>query len=252
MVRAVKSDRVPELGPRGPVPGPAPRVFRGPERPGGAVLLPILVLGAFCAVTVTLILHHPGEEPGEDYPGAGGIYPVSSTVSRAEVSFPGLSGLPVLTAAPAPPVAPSVAPNMAPPRPVLRPTARPAAAPADTLLFGHLLEDNPALLTVTARAPDGALRPWLPQYLQASDAAAIEDDPARRERDDALRARLAAAPTRAIHTVRDGDSLASLAGLYYGDEAKADILLEANRRRLGADGSMLIGQLLRIPDLDNL
>ncbi|MEM6275775.1 MAG: hypothetical protein AAF714_02415 [Pseudomonadota bacterium] len=68
----------------------------------------------------------------------------------------------------------------------------------------------------------------------------------------ALRARLADAPTRAIHTVRLGDSLLTLALRYYGDPEKAEVILEANRRHLNEDGSLLLGQIVRIPDIDNL
>ena len=67
-----------------------------------------------------------------------------------------------------------------------------------------------------------------------------------------LRAKLAAAPTRAVHTVRLGDSLLTLALRYYRDGDKAEMILEANRRHLGDGGELVIGQILRIPDIDNL
>ncbi|MEM9436505.1 MAG: LysM peptidoglycan-binding domain-containing protein [Pseudomonadota bacterium] len=67
-----------------------------------------------------------------------------------------------------------------------------------------------------------------------------------------MRARLAQAPTRAIHTVRLGDSLLTLALRYYGDASKTEFILEANRRNLSEDGGLIIGQLLRIPEIEEL
>ncbi|MCH2076306.1 MAG: LysM peptidoglycan-binding domain-containing protein [Rhodobacteraceae bacterium] len=72
------------------------------------------------------------------------------------------------------------------------------------------------------------------------------------EENAALRERLANAPTRAVHTVRLGDSLLTLALRYYGDAAKAEVIFEANRRRLSTDGVLRLGQILRIPDIENL
>ena len=72
------------------------------------------------------------------------------------------------------------------------------------------------------------------------------------EENSALREQLSNAPTRAVHTVRLGDSLLTLALRYYGDAAKAEVLFEANRRRLPDDGVPRLGQILRIPDIENL
>ena len=72
------------------------------------------------------------------------------------------------------------------------------------------------------------------------------------EGDTALRAKIADAPTQAVHTVRLGDSLVTLALRYYGDADKAQILHEANRRHLPADGVPRLGQILRIPDIGDL
>ncbi|MEM9349965.1 MAG: LysM peptidoglycan-binding domain-containing protein [Pseudomonadota bacterium] len=60
------------------------------------------------------------------------------------------------------------------------------------------------------------------------------------------------APTRAIHTVRQGDSFLTLALRYYDDASKSDFILEANRRNLTEDGELIVGQLLRIPEIEQL
>jgi len=67
-----------------------------------------------------------------------------------------------------------------------------------------------------------------------------------------IRARLAVAPNVAVHTVRLGDSLATLAEHYYDDAAKSPMILEANRRHLGDGGALRVGQMLRIPDIEGL
>ena len=50
------------------------------------------------------------------------------------------------------------------------------------------------------------------------------------------------------YRVKDGDSLSSIAGKYYGDETKWRIIYEANRDVIGSDpGALVLGARLRIP-----
>ena len=67
-----------------------------------------------------------------------------------------------------------------------------------------------------------------------------------------IRTALAAAPTQAVHTVKLGESLQTIAYIYYQDTSKADLLFEANRRLLTRSPTPQVGQLLRIPDLSKL
>ena len=98
------------------------------------------------------------------------------------------------------------------------------------------MTDN-GVITLSAAAPSAtAAAPTPPVNLGNTD----------------LRRQLAAAPTRAVHTVRLGDSLLTLSLRYYGSPEGQEHILEANRRHLGADGKLEVGQLLRIPDIDNL
>jgi len=165
-----------------------------------------------------------------------------------------------------------------------RPAEEAEAEPLDRdeMLFGRLAEDRPNLLTATRRAPDGTLRPSLlqigtetvatapsappvavapaPSTIVAAPpvtAAPTSDEPLTLESFAAtkgaadLRSALAAAPTQAVHTVRLGDSLTTLALRYYNDPTKGDLIFEANRRVLSSR-SLTVGQLLRIPELSNL
>jgi nucleoid-associated protein YgaU len=59
-------------------------------------------------------------------------------------------------------------------------------------------------------------------------------------------ARLRAVTTRQ-HTVKDGDTLETLADRYYGDATKWKLILDANRGRLPLDGAMPAGLELDIP-----
>jgi phage tail protein X len=61
------------------------------------------------------------------------------------------------------------------------------------------------------------------------------------------RARLKAAATTRQHTVKDGDTLETLADRYYGDATKWKLILDANRGRLPLDGAMPAGLELDIP-----
>lgn len=131
----------------------------------------------------------------------------------------------------------------------------PAAAPSSPAIAARL-ENSPATSPIlgtglprteqsrpvlSARAVEGAAGPTATTLVFGSA-----------EENSALREQLANAPTRAIHTVRLGDSLLTLALRYYGDAQKAEILFEANRRRLSSDGVPRLGQILRIPDIENL
>jgi nucleoid-associated protein YgaU len=51
------------------------------------------------------------------------------------------------------------------------------------------------------------------------------------------------------HTVREGETLFSLALQFYGDSDKKDLILQANRGRLGDNDSLQPGTVLVIPDL---
>jgi nucleoid-associated protein YgaU len=50
-----------------------------------------------------------------------------------------------------------------------------------------------------------------------------------------------------VHTVRRGETLASLADLYYGDRSRAEVIAETNRLALNA--RLAAGQPLRIPEI---
>ena len=151
-------------------------------------------------------------------------------------------------------------------------------------MFGRLTQDRPNLLTATRVAPDGTLRPSLLSFrpegtdevAQAAPAPVIntldsgvislsaigttvptvaptqQPEPVVQEEVNTLAAALDAAPTQAVHTVRLGESLNTLALRYYRDASKADMIFEANRRILGDARKLTIGQLIRIPDLSNL
>jgi nucleoid-associated protein YgaU len=57
-----------------------------------------------------------------------------------------------------------------------------------------------------------------------------------------------AAPRRE-HTVREGETLLSLAVRYYGDPARSSFLFRANQDRVRAPDHVPIGTVLYIPDL---
>jgi nucleoid-associated protein YgaU len=49
------------------------------------------------------------------------------------------------------------------------------------------------------------------------------------------------------HTVQAGDTLASLADLYYGDQSRADVIAESND--LPGDAVLDVGRTLQIPEI---
>jgi nucleoid-associated protein YgaU len=51
------------------------------------------------------------------------------------------------------------------------------------------------------------------------------------------------------HTVKEGETLSSLAVRYYGDSGRSTFLFRANRNRLRAPDHVPIGTVLVIPDL---
>jgi nucleoid-associated protein YgaU len=51
------------------------------------------------------------------------------------------------------------------------------------------------------------------------------------------------------HTVREGETLFSLAQKFYGDSTKSALILQVNRGRLREDGALQPGTVLEIPDL---
>lgn len=56
----------------------------------------------------------------------------------------------------------------------------------------------------------------------------------------------------AMHTVLPGDSIASIASQYYGDQSQAKEIYLANRHQLTSDNTIKVGQSLRIPVLSGL
>lgn len=55
------------------------------------------------------------------------------------------------------------------------------------------------------------------------------------------------APPSQYHTVESGDSLSKIAGKYYGDVQKYNIIFEANKPMLSDPDKIYPGQVLRIP-----
>ena len=62
-----------------------------------------------------------------------------------------------------------------------------------------------------------------------------------------LREQLRAAAAPRVHTVKDGETLETIADQYYGDATKWKLILDANRGRLPLDGAMPAGLELEIP-----
>jgi nucleoid-associated protein YgaU len=57
------------------------------------------------------------------------------------------------------------------------------------------------------------------------------------------------ASPRRSHTVREGETLSSLAARYYGDASWSSLLFRANRSQLTAPDRLPVGTVLLIPDL---
>ncbi|MEM6897849.1 MAG: LysM peptidoglycan-binding domain-containing protein [Pseudomonadota bacterium] len=252
---------------------------------------PLIIVIAFLAVTVGLILFQPKPSPDRSLSALPEAPAPMETAVEAALEPRVDSEITVaVTRAVTPPISlPSQVDTtaerlatLASIRPVMRPTrpepveeeiTEPAPPPAKPL-YASIAATRPKLLTTTAQAADGTLVPSLGSIAkrEEADQAALtaeddgEDVPLPLEGvtdlaatlatpqtgNAALRAQLAQAPTRAVHTVRLGDSLLTLALRYYGDADKADMILEANRRHLGDGETLLIGQILRIPEVDNL
>ena len=64
--------------------------------------------------------------------------------------------------------------------------------------------------------------------------------------DNNMRVTVSAPPSQ-YHTVVSGDSLSKIAGKYYGDVQKYNILFEANKPMLSDPDKIYPGQVLRIP-----
>jgi nucleoid-associated protein YgaU len=62
-------------------------------------------------------------------------------------------------------------------------------------------------------------------------------------------AQAAASPKMRSHTVKEGETLSSLAIMYYGDASQSSLLFRANRSQLIAPDRLVAGTVLLIPDL---
>ncbi|MEL6607908.1 MAG: LysM peptidoglycan-binding domain-containing protein [Pseudomonadota bacterium] len=243
---------------------------------------PLLIIVAFLVVTIGLILFQPDRStPLADVPEATvapqpAVEPApvvtQATVTPAPSVTP-VPAAPATTAAPAVEVTRAETPTLTDVTPLTVP-AETAAPTATGPLFNDLGQNRPNFLTTTMRDENGTLRPSLLPLAQsnpalsqaaATDQLALATPPARvtppvattpattpQIGNATLREQLAAVPTRAVHTVRLGDSLLTLSLRYYGTPNGQEYILEANRRHLGDNGSLQVGQLLRIPDIENL
>ncbi|WP_186827084.1 LysM peptidoglycan-binding domain-containing protein [Shimia ponticola] len=253
---------------------------------------PLLIIGAFVLVTGALIFFQPKNAPApQDQASAlpevtQPTQDKTADIAMAPVAAPRTPEPGVV--AEITPVTPAPVIEVTRAAPITL-SDRPAASigrqevERDEMLFGRLAEERPNLLTATRRAPDGTLRPSLLQIgtetvtpaatgrAAPAPAAVTPIAPTRTEvvsqapeepaqtletfaqtlDTSELRAALAAAPTQAVHTVRLGDSLTTLALRYYDDPSKADLIFEANRRILKSR-TLVVGQLLRIPEIQNL
>ena len=76
----------------------------------------------------------------------------------------------------------------------------------------------------------------------------VETTPAGATQASAMSGLPTPAPRRE-HTVREGETLLSLAVRYYGDPARSSFLFRANQDRVRAPDHIPIGTVLYIPDL---
>ena len=56
-------------------------------------------------------------------------------------------------------------------------------------------------------------------------------------------------PAGRTFTVRDGDSLSTIAGVVYADASQWRVIFEANRDQLSSEDALQVGQVLRVPPL---
>ncbi|MGR3434407.1 MAG: hypothetical protein ACU0CO_05890 [Shimia sp.] len=239
---------------------------------------PVLIMSAFLLVTVSLIFFQPKRDPGVDVATAerAALQPVERVATAPPAPAPAISvesavptpdtaapEVEIVTRAVVPTLEEDVAPEPETQAVVAAPTiqrgadgtARPSLltlAPADR---ARLIAPSPAPSDPAPSTPAAAPAPETGQIATivggtARPSALVVRPPAIG--DTALQERLAATPTRAVHTVRIGDSLTTLALRYYGDAEARIYILEANRRLLGEDGRATEGMLLRIPDISNL
>ncbi|MEL6914545.1 MAG: LysM peptidoglycan-binding domain-containing protein [Pseudomonadota bacterium] len=230
----------------------------------------MIIMAIFAVVTASLIVLQPARTPAP-------LPPLPETARRAETAPAVPEAAPTLSAAIRPklrpqPIIRALDPAAPPDRPEVVPavTEEPGetdgsgtedvAPRGDVVLFAALAAERPTLLTLTARGPDGRLRP-APLALDpgdwgvASRAAGTPLDLAAASPlsgPETRRARLRQAPTRAVHRVRAGETLQAISRRYYGAPNRAGTIAEANRRIVGETGLVSAGQVLRIPDLDGL
>jgi tetratricopeptide (TPR) repeat protein len=79
--------------------------------------------------------------------------------------------------------------------------------------------------------------------------AVLALDPSNREAFDALQARVREV-RQVNHTVRAGESLASIAQLYYGDRSRSEVIWETNQ--LPPNPKLTPGMVLKIPEIPGL
>ncbi|MGR3493180.1 MAG: LysM peptidoglycan-binding domain-containing protein [Shimia sp.] len=131
------------------------------------------------------------------------------------------------------------------------PQSAPAAFEEPDRADAQIVEDaragRPTLLPSAAKSEDGTLRASL--LTLGPEARAKLTAPRAAPTD--LASRVAAAPTQAMHTVRAGDTLFTLALRYYRDGAAKTYLELANDAILKGREPDL-GMVLRIPDISDL
>ncbi|MGR3469309.1 MAG: LysM peptidoglycan-binding domain-containing protein [Shimia sp.] len=131
-------------------------------------------------------------------------------------------------------------------------TVAPTPVPAEPEVeedaaFTDAQAGRPTLLPRTDRSEDGTLRASLLTLDPEARARLL----APRTQPTDMASRVAVAPTRAMHTVRAGDTLFTLALRYYRDGAAKTFIEMANAAILQG-GEPDLGQVLRIPDISDL